>query len=127
MQLDWQEVVDRQPKGDVELNDGKRVLHGPIKDIRITEGDNVEINLKWVARAELGQLGIPVGNWRVGKDEEKRIVFPNIVVPYVIEDTPEKGPRVRFAGANILYFNEVEGLDPSKVEGFKLDGTTIAH
>jgi len=39
------------------------------------------------------------------------------VVPFVIEDTPNKGPRVRFAGTNILYFNEVEGLNPARVEG----------
>ncbi len=121
MQVDWQEVVDRQPKGYVELSDGKRVIHGPIENMQINEGDFVVINLKWVARAELDKVGLPSGSWKVAEDREKAVVFPNIVVPYVIEDTPEKGPRVRFAGRNILYFNEVDGLDPSKVEGLVLD------
>ena len=116
MQVDWQEVVDRKPKGYLELNNGERVIHGPIEDIAIDESDFVVITLKWAARMELND-GIPGGGWRVAEEKDKKAIFPNLVVPFVIEDTPNKGPRVRFAGANILYFNEVEGLNPARVEG----------
>ena len=116
MQVDWQEVVDRKPKGYLELNNGERVIHGPIEDIAIDESDFVVITLKWAARMELND-GIPGGGWRVAEEKDKKAIFPNLVVPFVIEDTPGKGPRVRFAGANILYFNEVEGLNPARVEG----------
>jgi len=116
MQVDWQEVVDRKPKGYLELNNGERVIHGPIESIVIDGSDFVVITLKWAARMELND-GIPGGGWRVAEEKDKKAIFPNLVVPFVIEDTPSKGPRMRFAGANILYFNEVEGLNPARVEG----------
>ena len=116
MQVDWQEVVDRKPKGYLELNNGERVIHGPIEDIAIDESDFVVITLKWAARMELNG-GIPSGRWVVAEEKDKEAIIPNLVVPFVIEDTPNKGPRVRFAGTNILYFNEVEGLNPARVEG----------
>lgn len=105
---DWQKVVDRQPKGYLELNDGNRVLHGPIESIRITDEDFVEIRLKWAATMELHQTGIPSDKWQKASDTQKTILFPNLVVPFEFEQTPEKGPRVRF-GFNILYLNEVGG------------------
>ena len=113
---DWQEVVDRNPQGYVEFNDGKKATHGPIKSIKIDEADMVVIELKWAAEVSLSKVGLPDGDW-VAVKENNPIVFPNLLVPFVIEDTPIKGPRVRFRALNILYFNPVEGLDPSRVKG----------
>lgn len=115
---DWQKVVDQQPRGYLELNDGKRVLHGPIESIRITDKDFVEIRLKWVATVALNPIGVPMGKWKKASEKQKVVLFPNLVVPFEFEQTPEKGPRVRF-GFNLLYLNEVEGLDPSRVEGIE--------
>lgn len=115
---DWQKVVDREPKGYLELNDGKRILHGPIESILITGEDFVEIRLKWAATITLSNHNLPIGKWQRASEENKTVLFPNLVVPFEFEQTPEKGPRVRF-GFNILYLNEVEGLDPSKVEAME--------
>lgn len=112
--IDWQEVVDRKPTGYMELNDGEsEVLHGPIESIVINEMDYVEIKLKWMARMPILPGGIPNGEWEVHQNQP--ILFPNLVVPFVVEDTPEKGERVRF-GLNIIYFNEV-GFGPERVKG----------
>lgn len=116
-QFDWQLVVDRKPRGYLELNDTKWVVHGPVESVAITDNDFVEIKLKWGAKAVLGPYGIPSGDWEAIPDGELTVSFPNLVVPFVIEQTPEKGERVRYAFANILYFDPVEGLDPAKVRG----------
>ncbi len=118
MKVDWQEVVKREPKGYVELNNGERVLHGPIESVKINGNNMVVIILKWFAKVSLGCHGLPEGDWEVAENEP--IIFPNSIVPFVIENTPEKGDRVRFKGTNILYFNKVDGLDPSKVRGLEL-------
>jgi hypothetical protein len=116
LKTDWKEVVELNPQGYLELNDGKRVVHGPIKSIEIDKVDYVLIELEWAATIALGDLGIQQGDWEVIKPLEP-VIFENFTVPFLIEDTPEKGPRVRFAGLNILYINKVEGIDPSKVKG----------
>lgn len=116
MRVDWNEIVELDPKGYVELNDGKTAIHGPLESIKINEMDMVEIRLKWRAQVALGgAAGMPQGNWKAAPNDGP-ILFPNFVVPFEIEDTPEKGPRVRF-GINILYINPVKGIDPSRVEG----------
>jgi len=116
-ETNWQEVVDRQPRGYVELNDMKRVIHGPVESVEI-EGDDVVIKTKWQARVELDEIGLPKPPWK-GVPENNPIRFPGRLVSYVFEDTPEKGRRVRF-GFNILYLNEVEGLDLAKVVGLEV-------
>ncbi len=119
-EVDWTQVVERKPRGYVELNDGKRAMHAPIESIEINETDSVVITFKWCAEVELGPpLGLPIGEWRLIVNEP--LIFPNFMVPYEIEDTPTKGPRVRFSGTNILYFSaDAEGLDPARVVGLQL-------
>ncbi len=120
MKLDWNEVVELDPKGYVELNDGNTAIHGPLESIEINEMDFVEIRLKWRAEVPLGDPpGLPQGEWKVAANDEP-IIFPNFVVPFVIERTPDKGPRVRFNNTNILYIESVEGVDPSRVEGLEV-------
>lgn len=103
----------------MELNDGKRLLHGPLESIRMnTAGiDFVEIKLQWTARASLAKSGLRDGEWEVAPNN--LITFPNLAVPFLIEDIPEKGRRVRF-GLNLLYFNEIPGVDPQRVKGLKI-------
>jgi hypothetical protein len=117
MRHDWKEAVERNPKGYVELNNGKEALHGPVESVKIDDMDFVAINVKWAAKIKLGEMGLPSGEWEAVSSTPMVIaLFPNFAVPFEFEDTPEKGPRVRF-GLNILYLDEVEGLDPSKVKG----------
>jgi hypothetical protein len=117
VRTNWAEVVTLNPQGYVEMNDGKRLVHGPIKGIEIDGTDNVLIELEWAATCLLGATGLPVSDeWQLVTPLQP-VVFPNFVVPFLIEDTPEKGPRVRFGGLNILYINKIEGLDPAKVKG----------
>ncbi|MEK0369487.1 MAG: hypothetical protein QQN62_07795, partial [Nitrosopumilus sp.] len=73
---------------------------------------------KWSAEVSLREHEIPEGNWTAIKNQP--IIFPNLMAPFVIENTPEKGERVRFNNTNILYFNKIDGLDPSKVDGLEL-------
>ena len=116
---DWQEVVSQDPKGYVELNDGKRLLHGPIKSIRITTTgiDFVEIRLKWTARMPLAKSGLRDGEWEAVPNN--LITFPNLAVPFLIESMPGKGKRVRF-GLNLLYFDDIPGVDPRLVKGLEI-------
>jgi len=123
MNIDWNEIAERKPQGYIELNDGKFAVHGPIESVIVTEDDMVQIRVKWLAKITLGGHGIPTGNWKAIENTPTVLTeFPNLVAPFVIENTPEKGPRARF-GANILYFNRVEGIDPSKVEGLRISTT----
>ena len=117
--FDWEEVVAMKPRGYVEIQDSKAktVIHGPIESILVDKDDFVQIQLKWAAK--MGAMGTPTFMKWVNSPENKTMSFPNLVVPFVIEDTPEKGKRIRF-GFNILYINPVEGLDPKKVEGLEL-------
>ncbi len=116
--LDWQEVVRLDPKGYLELNNGKMAIHGPVESVEVGEDDMVVIKLKWAAQSSLSDAGLPSGDWKA--IIRNRIFFPNMEVPFIIEDTPEKGRRVRFGSTNILYLDEVEGLDPKKVQGINL-------
>lgn len=121
MRHDWNEVVERNPRGYVELNNGKEVVHGPIESVLIDHFDFVNIRVKWAAKIKLGQYGIPSGEWEAVSSAPILLMsFPNFVAPFEIEDTPEKGPRVRFAGLNILYFDEIGSLDPSRVKGLQV-------
>ena len=120
MMFDWRRVAEREPKGYLELRTEKMVIHGPVESLKVNEDDMVVITLKWAARsAPLDKPGF--GKWK-NSPEDREVVFPNVVVPYVIETTPEKGERVRF-GLSMLYFDPVPGLDPAKVQGLELDET----
>lgn len=124
MELDWQAVIDRNPRGYVELNDGKWLIHGPIQSIELdAQTDFVRIKLHWAARVDLNEARVPAGDWEVAPDTARVIEFPNLAVPFVIEPTPEKGLRVRFASLNILYIDPVKGLDPKRVRGLQLETT----
>jgi hypothetical protein len=91
----------------------------PIKSIIVDESDNVVIELEWTA--EMPKPGQPgFGTWRMSS--HTKMQFPNLVVPYVLEDTPEKGDRIRFAAASIIFVERIEGvntLDTSKIENFQ--------
>src|SRR3989344_716 len=120
MMFDWRRVAEREPKGYLELQTEKMVIHGPVESLKVNEDDMVVITLKWAARsAPLDKPGF--GKWKTSP-EDREVIFPNVVVPYVIETTPEKGERVRF-GLSMLYFDPVPGLDPAKVQGLELDET----
>ena len=121
MHVDWQEVVDRNPKGYWESQNLKlgTVIHGPIESIVIDENDNVIITLKWAAKNGLPDKGTFKPEWQ--NDPESRIfMFPNLMLPFVFEEgSHDKGERVR-AGLNILYLDEVSGIDPANVIGLQL-------
>jgi len=118
-QFDWQIVVDRQPKGYVEFNNGKTCVHGPMKSISIDGDDFVNIELQWAAVVKLGEFGIPEGDWEA--HNTMLFQFPNLIAPFVIEETPEKGERVRWGVGSLIYFDEVEdAVDPSKIPGLKV-------
>jgi len=114
---DWKEIIELDPKGYVEFNNGKRAVHGPIKNISLDRHDNVLIQLEWAARAPLDEHGIPVSDEWKASPSENLIVFPNCSMSYVIETTLDKGRCVRFGKRNILYLEQVSGLDPAKVKG----------
>jgi len=117
MKVDWQEVDERNPQGYLELNNGQRVVHGPIKSVKMNDSDMVIIELEWAAEAKLSGMGLP-DEW-TAIESDKPFIIPN-GVPFTIQDTPEKGQRIMFHGMNILYFDKVEGLDPKKVRGLEL-------
>lgn len=120
MKVDWSEVVEKKPQGYVELNNGEIATHGPLESIEIDDNDLVVIKLRWRAEVKLGPPpGLPIEDWRAVANDEP-IIFPNFMVPFVIENTQSKGPRVRFAGTSILYIDKVEGLDPRRVVGLAL-------
>ncbi len=114
--IDWQVVVDRSPKGYVELNNGKHIYYGPVDRVEVID-DNVEIFVQWAAKKQLDRHGIPVGKWEVTSREPSRLIkIPNNTAPFVIESTPEKGDRVRFGMVNILYFDQVGKLTLEQVQ-----------
>lgn len=120
--FDWSTVVERKPQGYIEVNNGKEALYGPIESTEIDDSDWVQFKVKWAVKRELGECGIPVGDgkWKVISSEPCILAhFPNLVVPFEIEDTPEKGPRARF-GLSVIYFNNVQKVDPSEVEGLQI-------
>lgn len=118
---DWQEVENLAPKGYCEIQDLARrlVYHGPVEKVSVGQNDDlVTIELKWVA--QMGLPGSPTfGEWTKAPDANKMIIFPNLIVPFLIEETPEKGKRVRF-GYNLIYINAIEGVDPKTVKGLDL-------
>ena len=122
LNIDWNEVVALNPKGYMEIQDHKKglVFHGPIEKVEVNENDFVILTSKWVAQMPLpGNKGF--GKWKKAPDEQKTQIFPNLIVPFVIEDgSPEKGKRIRFANFNIIYINEIQGIDPSNVKGLKI-------
>ncbi|GEM_PF-2485029 len=121
IQLDWSEVVARNPKGYMEVQTGGRVIHGPVEKVELIEAEELLIiTLKWAASMPtMDQPGF--GKW-VAAPFQRVHRFSTFHMPFVIESTPEKGDRVRF-GLNIIYFDPVDGVDPSKVEGLVLQTT----
>jgi hypothetical protein len=114
---DWREIVNKKPRGYLELQNEFGILHGPVQNIEIDEENLVCINLKWAAFM-FYRDGTPTKRWQA-LPSKKPITFPNMKVPFVIEETPGKGQCARF-GLNVLYFDPVEGVDPSQVEGMDL-------
>lgn len=116
---DWGLVTELDPKGECELQgDGPSIIRGPIKTILVDKRDYVVVELEWAAEMpKPGERGF--GTWRMSNETTFR--FPNFVVPYVLEDTPEKGDRIRF-GTCFMFMKRLEGvntLDTSKIEGFQ--------
>ncbi len=118
---DWRKIVALKPKGYVEFQDyeEKIVYHGPLESVKYEyDRDTVWVKLKWVA-----QMGLPgnpdYGNWVRAPDNKKCFPIPNRVVPYVIEDTPEKGKRVLFNYYQIMYIDKIKGIDPDKVKDLR--------
>ncbi|MFA6475857.1 MAG: hypothetical protein WCV68_00425 [Candidatus Paceibacterota bacterium] len=120
---DWAEVVKRNPKGDFEFQgNGNTVLRGPVKSITLSDEGLVSIDLWWAAEMPvMGEEGF--GIWHASN--KRHFGFPNFALPYVIEDTPEKGERIRF-GISLIYLERLEGentLDVRKVNGL----TCVTH
>ena len=117
---DWEEVVGLNPQGDFEYQDEEslKILRGPVKQISIDEANQVVIELEWAGEmSRMGEEGF--GKWSVSRI--KAFTFPNLLVPYVVESTPEKGNRIRF-GLSLIYIERLEGntLNASRVEGLQL-------
>lgn len=114
---DWTEVVNRNPKGDFEFQgQGNTIIRGPVKSVTINDSGFVTIELWWAGEMPvMGEEGF--GTWKASN--KRSFGFPNFLLPYVIEDTPEKGERVRF-GISLIYLERLEGentLDVKKVNG----------
>lgn len=126
-QRDWEFVahLTPQPQGYVEIRAGaKKIFHGPAKSVVVNDDDLVEIHFHWLACNTLDDMGIPpLGGWTVAHPSANPVIFQNLFLPFVFEDTPEKGPRIRF-GHSIMYLDKVPGLDPAKVAGLVLPKTT---
>lgn len=119
--IDWREVVRLNPKGYAELNNGQRIVQGPIKEVIINYFGNVEIRLHWSARRKLDVRGLPEGDWEaISSRPVLGYTCPNFKVPYEIEESRGKGLRVRFAGDNVLYVDGVTGVGPKEVRGLNL-------
>lgn len=123
METNWNIIAEKNPQGYVELNSGREAIYGPIDTVNVTGEDWVELKVKWVIKRQLGDMGIPISEWQVVSNMPTNIAeFPNHMVPFEIEETPNKGLRARF-GLNIIYFDPVEKVDPSKVNGLQLATT----
>jgi hypothetical protein len=118
---DWQDVVDLNPSGYAEFNNGKVAMHGPIESVHVDDADWVHIKMKWAATRRLNGVGLPApdSEWEA-VPEWQPAPFPNVIVPFVIEATPAKGKRVRF-GLNLLYLQAESSLDPKDVRGLNID------
>lgn len=113
MQVDWTEVEKLNPHGYMELQGDGQVVHGNVDKVCVDDHDMVNISLKWSVSRPISEMGIPTTReWGEVVSNPKTISFPNFVMPYCIESTPEKGDRVRFAGVNILY---IETPSPLKL------------
>ena len=120
MDTDWTKVVEMNPRGYVELNNGERVIHGPVESVSVTDG-MVEIKAKWAAQVALDDIGLPEGDWKALSSVPVVVAsFPNEMLPFEIEDTPRKGDRVRFGTMNIIYLDEIKGINPALVKGLQL-------
>ncbi len=105
MNTDWQQVVDLSPQGYCEVREETEgvVYHGHLSSIVISDGGNVVIRLKWSAKMILPERDGYDGKWV--KSEVKEFDFPNGSLLFEIENTPEKGKRVR-AGAEVIIYLE---------------------
>ena len=117
-QYDWEIVGPLNPTGYAELRsaDGKTLFHGPVKEIRVNDSDFVEVHFHWLAMVPLSEIGFPDGDWEAAPPEANPLVFPNLMLPFQFEETPGKGPRIRF-GLNIIYLDAVSKLQPADVKG----------
>lgn len=112
-QFEWHFAEELEPKGYCELNNGTTIMHGPVKSLTIDDDDMVVLELEWAAVCRLNAIGMPQGEWQLLPGQHK-VAFPNHTVPFEIEDTPEKGQRIRF-GLNIIYVTEQTTMDPAKL------------
>lgn len=118
MHFDWNKVVEMNPRGYMEVQNIEKglVFHGPVDKIEITDEDFVRILYKWVAQNGTLESG-KFGEWVKAPDEHKLLVFPNLMVPFRIENTLEKGKRIRFLSLNIIYIDDVHStVTPDKVK-----------
>lgn len=110
MKTDWQEVIDRAPRGQFSFrqteHDTEYAICGTVERIDILQ-EFVQIHGKWVARIRVDDNGAPYGQWEIlNREPDVIIAFLNGVAPYEIEPSP-KGDRVRFAEFRmLLYFDE---------------------
>jgi hypothetical protein len=121
-QHDWRDLIDREPAGHLEWQNppGEMVFNGPVERTWIDDDtDLVHIKLVWVAQMPYpGQPGF--GKWQKGPADKLEMIFPNFVVPYIIQPSDEKGDRALFAGGCLLYLED-RGmhLKPESVEGLE--------
>lgn len=115
---DWNSVVEAKPVGYVELNDGKTLLHGPVESVTVVDGI-VYITVKWLAKMALDPLfGTPAECWTAVSSRPIVVErFRNFTRPFTMESS-NKGPCVRWGGTNIIYCNDIRGLNPKNIKGF---------
>ncbi len=108
--LDWQTIIDLKPHGYAEIRNPENTLMtaGVIESIEIDEGDNVVITLSNSGCFPLDpQMGLPDFEKVWIENETPQLSFPNFMVPFSIQNTPEKGKRVMF-GLNLFYLENTE-------------------
>lgn len=106
MQFDWQVIADKTPQGYLQMYPAEgRLIHAPVESLTINQGDNVVITTSWQAEVPVNSLGMPTSRW-ARRSTNDPITFPNLVIPFTIQETPEKGPRVFFTtqyGPGFIY------------------------
>ena len=118
---DWKIIADKSPQGYVELNDGEKVIYGPVESLRVDNEGWIELKVKWAIKRRLNEYAAPVDEkWEVVSNTPIILArFLNFAVSYQIEDTGERGQRVQF-GMNVIYINNIQKVDPREVEGLHI-------
>lgn len=118
-ELDWGIVADAKPKGCVQKNAVTYTFYGPVTDVVVNGlDDEVEIHVSWSVSRPLENGLLTEEGWEPFlRMPHIFLKFRNFTVPFVFEDTPKKGPRVRF-GTGVLYLLErsIE-IDPRTIPG----------